>query len=367
VSAFSSTPHGTGGGIWGSGAAPASDGLDIFVATGNGTFDLLVSNPMDNDAGDSLLKLQPPTAPATLLTISDYFTPYDVFSWDNNGLCPNDEDFGSGGVLLPPNFTYTNTGECSGSGCKVAITADKQSNVYVMDKDYLGKANLGSSCAGSTNDIECVTTPYIPPNDPAQGYWGSPAYLWYTSGSQTYNMLYYSVDAPLTVAAMGGGPGTAGVAPRPINGYQLQPSSTVGPPIPMTPTASTSTLFCQYSPTPSVSSSATTTPLSGVVWAIEQNQNNQNNGVYSPPDCAGMQSLKPALHAFCATAGSPTGPCPTALTELYNSRLVQTTMNPAYFGFPTPTVFNGYVYIGANNEVDVFGLCVNGINGICKP
>ena len=365
VSAFSSTPHGTGGGIWGSGAAPASDGMDIFVATGNGTFDLIVSNPMDNDAGDSLLKLQPPTAPSTLLTISDYFTPYDVFSWDSNGLCPNDEDFGSGGVLLPPNFMYTNTGECSGSGCKVAITADKQSNVYVTDKDYLGKANLGSSCAGSTNDIECVTTPFIPPNDPAQGYWGSPAYLWYTSGGQTYNMLYYSVDAPLTVTEPGGGPGTPHVAPMPINGYQLQPSSTVGPPIPMTPTASTSTLFCQYSPTPSVSSSGTTAPLSGIVWAIEQNQNNDNNGVYSPPDCAGTQSLKPALHAFCATAGSPTGPCPTALAELYNSRRF-TGISSAYFGFPTPTVFNGYVYMGANGQVAVFGLCVNGSHGECE-
>ena len=103
VSAFSSTPHGTGGGIWGSGAAPASDGMDIFVTTGNGTFDLGESQPIDNDAGDSLLRLQPPTSPATLLTISDFFTPYDVFSYDSNaGLCHDDEDFGSGGVLLPP-------------------------------------------------------------------------------------------------------------------------------------------------------------------------------------------------------------------------------------------------------------------------
>ncbi len=38
TASFSSTPHGTGGGIWGSGAAPASDGMDIFAATGNGTF-----------------------------------------------------------------------------------------------------------------------------------------------------------------------------------------------------------------------------------------------------------------------------------------------------------------------------------------
>jgi hypothetical protein len=124
-------------------------------------------------------------------------------------------------------------------------------------------------------------------------------------------------------------------------------------------------LFCQYSPTPSVSSSGTTTPLSGVVWAIEQNQNNHNNGVYSPPDCAGTQSTIPALHAFCATAGSPTGPCPTALTELYNSRSFK-GIRSAYFGFPTPTVFNGQVYIGANGQIAVFGLCVNGPHGVCE-
>ncbi len=362
TAAFSSTPHGTGGGIWGSGAAPASDGtdMDIFVATGNGTFDLMLSSPIDNDAGDSLLKLQPPTAPSTLLTVSDFFTPYDVFSWDNNvGLCYKDEDFGSGGVLLPPNFTYTNTGECSGSGCKVAITADKQSNLYVTDQDYLGGANLGTSCSGSTNDIQCITTPSRPSNDPAQGYWGSPAYLWYKNGGQIYNMLYYSADAPLTVGAMGG-PGTADVAPMPINGYQLQPSSSVGPPIPTTPTASTSTLFCQYSPTPSVSSSGTVTPLSGIVWAIEQNQNADNNPNYKgPPDCAGTQSFTPALHAFCVSAGASSGPCTTAaLQEIYTSRgTVKAKMKSAYFGFPTPIVFNGQVYFGATDEVEVFGIC----------
>lgn len=367
TAAFSSTPHGTGGGIWGSGAAPASDGTDILVATGNGTFDLM-QNPTDTDAGDSLLRLHPPMAPQTLLTITDFFTPYDVFSWDNNlGLCPNDEDFGSGGVLLPPNFSYTNSGNCSGSGCKVAITADKQSNLYVTDQAWLGEANVGTSCAGSTNDIQCITTPAIPGNDTAQGYWASPAYLWYTSGSQTYHMLYYSVDAPLTVGDHGG-PGTMGVAPRPINGYQLQPSGGAGP-IPTTPTASTSTLFCQYSPTPTVSSSGTTAPLSGIVWAIEQNQNTHNDGVYSPPDCHGMQPTPVELHAFCVSGGASSGPCTTtALSEIYTSRgHVRTTiMKSAFFGFPTPTVFNGQVYVGAKDEVEVFGLCVNGIQGRCK-
>ena len=34
--------------------------------------------------------------------------------------------------------------------------------------------------------------------------------------------------------------------------------------------------------------------------------------------------------------------------------------------FPTPTVFNGQVYMGTNAEIDVFGLCVNGVGGICR-
>ena len=55
----------------------------------------------------------------------------------------------------------------------------------------------------------------------------------------------------------------------------------------------------------------------------------------------------------------------TALTELYNSRSF-TGINSAYFGFPTPTVFDGQVYIGANGQVAVFGLCVNGPQGKCE-
>ena len=314
TAAFSSTPHGTGGGIWGSGAAPASDGtdMDIFVATGNGTFDLMLSSPIDNDAGDSLLKLQPPTAPSTLLTVSDFFTPYDVFSWDNNvGLCYKDEDFGSGGVLLPPNFTYTNTGECSGSGCKVAITADKQSNLYVTDQDYLGGANLGTSCSGSTNDIQCITTPSRPSNDPDQGYWGSPAYLWYRNGGQIYNMLYYSADAPLTVGAMGG-PGTADVALCQSTATNCsRVAADVGTPdIRRRQPPARLRCFASTLPRPRFRPAAQSRPLSGIVWAIEQNQNDDNNPNYKgPQDCAGTQSFTPALHAFCVSAGASSGPC----------------------------------------------------------
>jgi outer membrane protein assembly factor BamB len=37
---FATTPYGTGGGVWGSSAGPASDGNYIYTVSGNGTFDV---------------------------------------------------------------------------------------------------------------------------------------------------------------------------------------------------------------------------------------------------------------------------------------------------------------------------------------
>jgi len=165
---FTGTPHGTGGGIWGSGAGPAFDGTYIYVATGNGTFDVPSGEP---DYGDSLLKLDPST-----LAIKDYYTPYDVFNYpvpSGHGLCPNDEDFGSGGVLLPPDFKYYGGSACSG-GCSVVINADKQSNLYVADQRNLGGFSSGTVCAGGLNNIECITTPPIPSNDPGRATGAAP-------------------------------------------------------------------------------------------------------------------------------------------------------------------------------------------------
>jgi len=73
-----------------------------------------------------------------------------------------------------------------------------------------------------------------------------------------------------------------------------------------------------------------------------------------------------ALHAFCATAGAQNGPCPTALTEIYSSRSLATLLGPSG-PFPTPTVFDGQVYVGTNKFVNVFGLCSTQPNGQCEP
>jgi hypothetical protein len=321
---FSSTPYGSGGGIWQSGAAPASDGSYIYLDTGNGTFDLSgVQNP-SSDAGNTLLKLNPSN-----LAVSDSYTPSNVFSYHNNqGLCATDEDFGAGGVLLPTNYTYTRTGgsgNCTG-GCRVVINADKRSNLYVADR-----ANLGGFNASGGNNVETVETPF-PLQDPKQGYWSSPAY-WYDG---THYWLYYAPSSDKNTAN-----------PYAVNAYQLATSGPSGP-VSQTPTATTSILFCNYSSTPAGSWNGTTKdPTTGIVWKIE-NQNTGNPGSGTPACLNNGYTLPAALHAFnAANLSAP---------ELYSSRGLQTSIGVATT-FSTPTVFNGHVYVGTQTKVNVFGLC----------
>ncbi len=308
---FNSTPYGTGGGIWQAGAGPAAETRGgssyIYAATGNGTFDVSGTSPIATDIGDSLLKFNPSN-----LAVVDYYTPSDILTFVPDGRCKEDEDFGSGGVLVIPDTFY--------NGLYLVVNADKESKLYVANRDSLGHFNPSGG-----NNLQTITTP--PVADSLQGYWASPAYWTYTSGSTTNYMLYYSVTTATKTAV-----------PYPINGYQLLTTGSSGP-IPSSPTASTGTLFCLYSPTPSISSNGTTAGT-GIVWAIEHG--NKHNPQLPTSDCNGG-ALPAALHAFDATT----------LTELYNGRGVTTG---GQIGFSTPTIFNGRVYMGTTTEVDVFGL-----------
>lgn len=324
---FNSTPYGTGGGIWGSGAGLTSDGTSIYAAIANGTFDLF-GVPAANDAGDSLLKLNPSN-----FAILSYYTPFNVYTFPAippqtlPGLCQNDEDFGSGGVLAVPTPFFYN-------GQSVVITADKQSRLYVSNQSGLGGFNPNGG-----NNVQNLVTPHdINGNKLAlsQGYWASPAY-WHYKDSQNHDqyMLYYSATTETKE--------DKAKPPYPINGYQLT-TSPPGP-IPDPPTASTTILFCKRSPTPSGSSHGTD-PTTGIVWAIEH-QNGANATACNGSDVSGA-----ALHAFQAT---------DLTQELYSSRKgkIDTSIG-AYTNFSTPTVFYGQVYVGTQGEVDVYGLCPPG-------
>jgi hypothetical protein len=312
---FNDTPTGTGGGIWQSGAglaAVVNEGGKpyLFVSTGNGSFD---HNTGGVNYGDSMLRLNPD------LSVSDYFTPGDVFTYAGSGLCINDEDYGSGGVLIFPDSFVPNHSN-------VLVHADKESKLYVLDRDNLGQYVGPPGTDAAVQEIQTPT-----PVESGQEYLSSPAYWEWTSGSTTTRAIYYSA---LVNQAHN-------IAPLPLIMYQLAASAS---PISGTPTAFTGTKFCGNGTRPSISSNGTT-PGTGIVWAIEAT--NKAN-IPPNPDCSGGFGVA-ELHAYNATNSS------TSLHELYNSA------GATGIGYPTsfsaPTIYKGRVYMGTQDEVDVFGLC----------
>jgi hypothetical protein len=88
VAVFNTTPNGLSGadgGIWAGGGAPAIDGGgDVYVSTGNGIFDQDSGLSLENDYGDSLLRLRPftgNTPNGANLNLVDFFTPDDESAW----------------------------------------------------------------------------------------------------------------------------------------------------------------------------------------------------------------------------------------------------------------------------------------------
>ena len=66
--------------------------------------------------------------PGDLQRVADYFTPMDMPSLDDMG---NDLDFGSGGILLIPQF--------DGASPRLAVAAGKKGEMFLLDRENLGK------------------------------------------------------------------------------------------------------------------------------------------------------------------------------------------------------------------------------------
>src|SRR3989441_2151350 len=117
---FNTTPNGGLGGIWMSGTGPAADADgNIYVITGNGTFD--TAAPRTN-YGDSFIRL----SPAGGLSVADFFTPAN-----QSDLNEGDLDLGSGGAIVLP--------DSAGSEAHphLLIGGDKQGVLYVIDRDNM--------------------------------------------------------------------------------------------------------------------------------------------------------------------------------------------------------------------------------------
>jgi len=217
------------GAVWMSGAGLAADNNgNIYFLDANGGFDsALDANgfPIHGDYGNAFMKVS--TANGKL-TVADYFNSSNTVTESND-----DTDLGSGGVLLLPDQT-----DASGHVHQLAVGAGKDRNIYVVDRNNMGKFNSVS------NNIYQQLSGAL-----ANGVWGMPA--WFNG------TIYY------------GGQGDV-----------LKAFSVVNARLQTTPSSQSSKVFAYPGTTPSVSANGTT---NGIVWAVE---NSNGNGV---------------LHAYDAT------------------------------------------------------------------
>jgi hypothetical protein len=157
VAIFCTSPNKGASAIWQSGDGPAADTSgNIYVATGNGPFDLNTGGP---DAGNTILKL---SLQAGALVRLDYFTPFNT-----GELTTDDLDLGAGGPILPP----TQSGAAAPS---LLVVGGKDGKIYLVNRANMGKFN-----AATNNDVQ--TLPLGNP-EPTNGLFATPAAL----GSSIY-------------------------------------------------------------------------------------------------------------------------------------------------------------------------------------
>lgn len=124
---FNTTPDARKGGIWqGAGGPAADDQGNIYVGTGQGTFDAHVGG---RNYGDTFLKLRPSMGSMAVL---DFFTPHNF-----QFLEQYDRDLGSGGVMvLPPLPDAAVPNLLLGTG--------KEGNIFLVNRDNMGRYNSGN-------------------------------------------------------------------------------------------------------------------------------------------------------------------------------------------------------------------------------
>ena len=149
---FCVTPDGKQAGIWQSGQPLSIDASgNLYVATGNGTFD------GTRNFGESILKLN-----SNLSSVLDWFAPDNWASLNTLDL-----DLGSAGILLIP-------------GTNDLIIGGKGGRVYVLDRSNLGHVQVGNGQIVQTFQVTgSVTSDHI---HGAPAYWNGPGgpriYVW---------------------------------------------------------------------------------------------------------------------------------------------------------------------------------------------
>jgi hypothetical protein len=217
TSVLNITPNGNEGAIWMAGAGLAADSSgNIYFLDANGDFDTTVNAqgfPSEGDYGNAFMKLST-SGTGNQLAVADFFEMDNEAS--ENG---SDTDLGSGGTIVLPDFS-----DGAGHTLHLAVGAGKDSNLYVVNRDSMGKFSANNS------SIYQELAGALP-----GGVFAMPAYF--------NNTVYYgSVGSPMQAFT--------------ITNAKLSTSAT----------AQTSNSFGYPGTTPSVSANGAS---NGIVWAAE--------------------------------------------------------------------------------------------------
>jgi len=241
TSVLNITPNGSEGAIWMSGAGLAADSSgNIYFLDANGDFDTNLTAqgfPSNGDFGNAFLKL----STASGLAVADYFE-MDNQSSENS----SDTDLGSGGAMVLPDLS-----DGAGHTLHLAVGAGKDANLYLVNRDSMGKFNA------SSNNIYQELPGVLP-----GGVYGAPAYF--------NSTVYYGSQ-----------------------GSSLKAFTITNAKLSASPAAQTSNSFGYPGATPSISANGAS---NGIVWVVE----NTNPAVLHAYNAATLNEL---YNSNQATAG----------------------------------------------------------------
>jgi hypothetical protein len=210
------TPNGSGGSLWMAGDGMAADGSgNIYFLDANGTFDTSLDKngfPSSGDFGNAMIKLSTSSAK---IAVADYFNEYNTHM-ESAG----DVDLGSGGEILLPDLT-----DASGTVHQLIVGAGKDMNIYIADRNNLGKYNGNSD----SNIYQQVS-----------GQLGGPVF---STPAYFNNTIYYGAVGDNLKAF-------------PLANAQLA----------TTPSSLSAATFAYPGTTPGISANGT---QNGIVWAVE--------------------------------------------------------------------------------------------------
>jgi hypothetical protein len=232
TSVLNLTPNGSEGSIWMAGAGLAADSNNfIYFLDANGTFDTTLDAngfPTQQDYGNGFLKV---STSGGKLAVTDYFEMNNTVSESNA-----DEDLGSGGALVLPDIQDT-----SGTTHHLAVGAGKDGEIYIVNRDKMGKFNPQNNSAV-----------YQEIQGGGGGVWAMPAYF--------NNAVYY------------------GAVGDTLKAYPIANAKFSGPSMQSTNT------FTYPGTTPAVSANGTS---NAIVWAVE----NAATAVLHAYDATTLQEL----------------------------------------------------------------------------